>query len=85
MKATEKRSVKIPIEIFLDVCRMISSGELINKVSGANEMSGEVFMELKIQKGNKIQEAALDNIYEVVNEWNQYRYGDENPDDINLI
>lgn len=85
MKAlTEKQSIKVPIEIFLDVCNMIRTGNLNNKIIGTNELMGEVILELVFVKGNKIQNAALQNIYEAVNEWNEQRYGDENPEDIAL-
>jgi len=85
MKAlTEKQSIKVPIEIFLDVCKMIRTGNLNNKIIGTNEVMGEVILELVFVKGNKIQNAALQNIYEAVNEWNEQRYGDENPEDIAL-
>lgn len=85
MKAlTEKQSIKVPIEIFLDVCKMIRTGNLNNKIIGTNEVMGEVILELVFVKGNKIQSAALQNIYEAVNEWNEQRYGDENPEDIAL-
>lgn len=85
MKAlTEKQSIKVPIEIFLDVCKMIRTGNLNNKIIGTNELMGEVILELVFVKGNKIQSAALQNIYEAVNEWNEQRYGDENPEDIAL-
>lgn len=85
MKAlTEKQSIKVPIEIFLDVCKMIRTGNLNNKIIGTNELMGEVILELAFVKGNKIQSAALQNIYEAVNEWNEQRYGDENPEDIAL-
>lgn len=81
---TEKQSIKVPIEIFLDVCKMIRTGNLNNKIIGTNELMGEVILELVFVKGNKIQSAALQNIYEAVNEWNEQRYGDENPEDIAL-
>ncbi len=85
MKAlTEKQSIKVPIEIFLDVCKMIRTGNLNNKIIGTNELMGEVILEMVFVKGNKIQSAALQNIYEAVNEWNEQRYGDENPEDIAL-
>ena len=85
MKAlTEKQSIKVPIEIFLDVCKMIRTGNLNNKIIGTNEVMGEVILELVFVKGNKIQSTALQNIYEAVNEWNEQRYGDENPEDIAL-
>ena len=85
MKAlTEKQSIKVPIEIFLDVCKMIRTGNLNNKIIGTNELMGEVILELTFLKGNKIHSAALQNIYEAVNEWNEQRYGDENPEDIAL-
>ena len=81
---TEKQNVKVPIEIFLDVCRMIRSGNLNNKIAGSNESTGEVMLELAFTKGNKTQNAALNNIYEAVREWNEHRYGDEDPDEIGL-
>lgn len=86
MKAPiEKQNIKIPIELFLDVCKMIRTGNLNNKITGSNESTGEVLLELSSSKGNKIQNAALQNIYDAVNEWNEQRYGDENPDEIALV
>ncbi|MEO6302471.1 MAG: hypothetical protein ABIP51_04805 [Bacteroidia bacterium] len=82
--AIEKQQVKIPIEIFLDVCKMIRGGSLTNKIIGANDVMGEIALELSIIKGNRIQSAALNNIYESVSEWNEQRYGNENPDEIDL-
>lgn len=84
MKTIEKQNLKIPIEIFLDVCKMIGAGGLINKINGSSDVTGEVYLELKCQKGNKVQEAALHNIYESINEWNQQRYGNESPDELLL-
>lgn len=86
MKAPiEKQNIKIPIELFLDVCKMIRTGNLNNKITGSNESTGEILLELSSSKGNKIQNAALQNIYDAVNEWNEQRYGDENPDEIALV
>lgn len=85
MKAhIEKQNIKIPIELFLDACKMIRTGNLNTKITGSNESTGEVLLELSFSKGNKIQNAALQNIYDSVNEWNEQRYGDENPDEIAL-
>jgi hypothetical protein len=81
---TEKQTVKIPIELFLDTCKMIRSGSLNNKVMDTNEVTGEVIMELTYSKENKIQKAALNNIFESIYEWNEHRYGEESPDDIAL-
>ena len=82
---TEKQNIKIPIELFLDVCKMIRTGNLNNKIMGSNEATGDVLLELSFSKGNKIQNAALQNIYDAVNEWNEQRYGDENPEEIGLV
>jgi hypothetical protein len=82
---TEKQNIKIPIELFLDVCKMIRTGNLNNKIMGGNEATGDVLLELSFSKGNKIQNAALQNIYDAVNEWNEQRYGDENPEEIGLV
>jgi hypothetical protein len=82
---TEKQNIKIPIELFLDVCKMIRTGNLNNKIMGSNEATGDVLLELSFSKGNKIQNVALQNIYDVVNEWNEQRYGDENPEEIGLV
>ena len=85
MKApTEKQNIKVPIEVFLDVCKMIRIGNINNKITGSNETTGEVFLELSISKGHKIQSAALQNIYDIVNEWNEQRYGDAHPDELGL-
>jgi hypothetical protein len=85
MKAViEKQHIKVPIEIFLDVCKMIHLGNLNNKVTGSNESTGEVMLDLSFLRENKIQVAAMQNIYNVVNEWNDQRYGDESPDEITL-
>jgi hypothetical protein len=85
MKASvEKQQIKIPIEVFLDICKMIRTGNLNSKIIGCNDLIGEVILDLSIVKGNKIQNSALQNIYETVNEWNDQRYGDENPDEIAL-
>jgi hypothetical protein len=85
MKATiEKQQLKVPIELFLDVCKMIRSGNITNKITGCNDIMGEVFLDLSFTKGNKIQTAAMQNIYDSVNEWNDQRYGDESPDEIAL-
>ena len=80
----EKQHIKAPIEIFLDVCKMIRTGNLNNKITGTNESTGEVFLELSFSKGNKIQNAAMQNIYDSINEWNEQRYGEDNPDELAL-
>lgn len=82
--AIEKEQLKIPIEIFLDVCKMIRLGNLANKILGSNDALGEVLLEIAYSRANKIQASALKNIYESVLEWNENRYGTENPDEIDL-
>lgn len=80
----EQQHIKAPIEIFLDVCKMIRNGNLSNKITGTNESTGEVYLELSFTKSNKIQSAALQNIYDSINEWNEQRYGDDHPDELAL-
>ena len=80
----EKQNIKVPIEIFLDVCRMIRAGNINNKITGSNETTGEVMLDVSFTKGNKIQTAAMQNMYDAINEWNDQRYGDENPEEIGL-
>jgi hypothetical protein len=47
MKAsTEKQQLKIPIQVFLDVCKMIRAGNINNKIIGSNEALGEVLMDI---------------------------------------
>ena len=81
---TEKQNIKVAIEIFLDVCKMIRTGNLNNKITGTNDSTGEVFLELSFSKSNKIQSAALQNIYDSINEWNEQRYGEDNPNELAL-
>lgn len=80
----EKQIIKIPIEIFLEVSQMIYTGNLYNKILGSNEAMGEIILELGVIKGNPYQKDALTNVLESVKEWNEYRYGDENPEEISL-
>lgn len=80
----EKQHIKAPIEIFLDVCKMIRTGNLNNKITGTNESTGEVFLELTFSRSNKIQSAAMQNIYDSINEWNEQRYGEDNPEELAL-
>lgn len=80
----EKQIVKVPIEIFLEVCQMIYTGSLYNKILGSNETMGEVILELGVVKGNSVHQDALKNILDSVQQWNEYRFGDENPEEISL-
>lgn len=80
----EKQIVKVPIEIFLEVCQMIYTGNLFNKILGSSESMGEVILELGIIKGNNFHKDAFNNVLEAIDEWNDFRYGDENPDEIFL-
>ncbi|MFN3342293.1 MAG: hypothetical protein ACK40M_06320 [Flavobacteriales bacterium] len=80
----EKQIVKIPIEIFLETCQMIYTGNLYNKILGSNETMGEVIMELGTIKGNPYQKDAMTNVLESVKEWNEYRHGVDDPDEISL-
>ncbi|MFZ5552907.1 MAG: hypothetical protein ACOZCO_07310 [Bacteroidota bacterium] len=80
----EKQTVKVPIEIFLEVCQMIYTGNLYNKILGSSETMGEVILEIGVIKANPFQRDALKNVMSAVNEWNRYRYGHENPEDVFL-
>lgn len=80
----EKKSLRIPVEIILEVCQMISQGNLMVKIIGSFESLGEVIIELTYDKLNQMQKSAHDNIVESVQEWNYLRYGEGNTDDILL-
>ena len=87
MKTTgqkEKKIAKIPIEILLDVCKMIHTGDLMNRILGSNEALGEVLLEVTYEKENSIQKAAFKNIEESIATWKELRYGEEDPDEITL-
>ena len=81
-KQSEKEIIGIPIEIFLEVCKMIQMGSLGSKVISSNESNGEAILEISHSPGNRIQAAAMENIREAVGEWNDYRYGE--PEEIEL-
>jgi hypothetical protein len=80
----EKETIRIPIEVFLDVCKIILSGQLGSKIAGINDTIGEVVLELSYSKEKKRQKEALANISDVVDEWNGHRYGVEDPEEITL-
>ena len=81
---TEKETVRVPMEVFLDVCKIILTGQLGNKIAGINDAIGEVVLELSYCKEKKGQKEALSNITDIVLEWNQHRYGAEDPEEIAL-
>jgi hypothetical protein len=81
---TEKETIRIPIEVFLDVCKIILSGQLGSKINGINDAIGEVILEFSYSKDKKGQKEALANITDVVFEWNEQRYGTEDPEEIAL-
>jgi hypothetical protein len=83
-KQTEKEVIGIPIEIFLEVCKMIQMGSLGSKVISSNETTGEAILEVCYSPDNTFQKAAIENIHEAVGEWNHYRYGEEDPDEVEL-
>jgi hypothetical protein len=80
----EKETFRIPLEVFLDVCKIILSGQLGSKIVGLNDSIGEVILELSYSKEKKGQKEAVSNITEVVFEWNEQRYGTEDPQEIAL-
>jgi hypothetical protein len=81
---TEKETIRIPIEVFLDVCKIILSGQLGSKITGINDAIGEVILELSYSKDKKGQKEAIANITDIVFEWNEQRYGTEDPEEIAL-
>jgi hypothetical protein len=80
----EKETIRIPIEVFLDVCKIILSGGLGSKIAGINDAIGEVILEVSYLKDKKGQKEAIANITDVVFEWNEQRYGTEDPEEIAL-
>lgn len=80
----QKQTIRIPIEIMLDVCRMIHTGDLSNRILGSNEVLGEAIIEISYLTNNEIQKAAIENIIDSVNEWNECRYGEEDAEQIAL-
>ncbi len=83
-KQTEKEVIGIPVEILLEVCKMLQMGSLGNKLISSNETRGEAILEISYTPDNKTQKAAIENIHEAVGEWNAYRYGEIDPDEIDL-
>ena len=81
---TEKETVRVPMEVFLDVCKIILTGQLGSKIAGINDAIGEVVLEISYFKEKKGQKEFLSNITDIVLEWNQHRYGAEDPEEIAL-
>ena len=79
---SEKEIIGIPIEIFLEVCKMIQMGSLGSKVISSNETNGEAILEISHSPGNKTQASAMENIHEAVGEWNHYRYGEPEEEEL---
>ncbi|MFI5151657.1 MAG: hypothetical protein ACHQRM_18170 [Bacteroidia bacterium] len=80
----EKETVRVPLEVFLDVCKVVLTGQLGSKIAGINDAIGEVVLELSFTKEKKGQKEAVSNITDIVLEWNQHRYGAEDPEEIAL-
>ena len=83
-KQMEKEVIGVPVEILLEVCKMLQMGSLGNKIISSNETTGEAILEISYTPANRTQKAAIENIHEAVGEWNEYRYGEQDPDEVEL-
>ena len=80
-KNIKQKEINVPIDILMDVSKIILETELENKITGINENKNIVQITLIYQAGLNYHQKAIENIDTILLDYRHYRYEEEGEND----
>lgn len=70
----------IPLDVLTDIIKVLLQAELKNEIIGANENKNFIDVKVEYQNGLGFHQKAIDNIENILDDYNHYRFEEEETD-----
>lgn len=74
------KTFSIPLDVLTDIVKVLLQAELKNEITGANENKNFVDVKVEYQNGLGFHQKAIDNIESILDDYNYYRFEEEETD-----
>ena len=74
------KTFSIPLDVLTDVIKVLLQAELKNEITGANENKNFIDVKVEYQNGLGFHQKAIDNIESILDDYNHYRFEEEETD-----
>lgn len=74
------KTFSIPLDVLTDIIKVLLQAELKNEITGANENKNFVDVKVEYQNGLGFHQKAIDNIESILDDYNHYRFEEEETD-----
>lgn len=74
------KTFSIPLDILTDIIKVLLQAELKNEITGANENKNFIDVKVEYQNGLGFHQKAIDNIENILDDYNHYRFEEEETD-----
>ena len=70
----------IPLDVLMDILKIIKETELKTEITGTNENKSLIEIKVEYQNGLGFHKKAIDNIDTILDDYNYYRFEEEETD-----
>jgi hypothetical protein len=74
------KTFSIPLDVLTDIIKVLLQAELKNEITGANENKNFIDVKVEYQNGLGFHQKAIDNIESILDDYNHYRFEEEDTD-----
>ena len=74
------KTFSIPLDVLTDIVKVLIQAELKNEITGANENKSFIDVKVEYQNGLGFHQKAIDNIENILDDYNHYRFEEEETD-----
>ena len=74
------KTFSIPLDVLTDIIKVLLQAELKNEITGANENKNFIDVKVEYQYGLSFHQKAIDNIESILDDYNHYRFEEEDTD-----
>ena len=74
------KTFSIPLDVLTDIIKVLLQAELKNEITGASENKNFIDVKIEYQNGLGFHQKAIDNIESILDDYNHYRFEEEETD-----
>lgn len=74
------KTFSIPLDVLTDIIKVLLQAELKSEITGANENKNFIDVKVEYQNGLGFHQKAIDNIESILDDYNHYRFEEEETD-----
>lgn len=80
-KNIKQKEINVPVDVLMDVCKIILETEMENRIININENRSIVQLAISYQGGLTFHQKAIENIETILLDYKHYRFEEEEESD----